>query len=140
VPNAPGGQTGSVATLVPAGQIADAGDGWRVQVLGFEADATATIMEENQFNDPPPAGSVFTIVRVGAGYYGTDDSVNWFDLNISAVEGSVETDTSCGVIPDQFPFSQVYAGGTFEGQRVLRHVGRHRGPHALRGTVVLVRK
>jgi hypothetical protein len=111
----PAGIRGTLSSPVPAGRIADVGGGWKVQVLGVEADATATVLEENPFNDPPPDRSVFTLVRVRAGYYGTEDPVDWFDLSISALENSLELDGDCGIVPDDFPFAKVYAGGTIEG-------------------------
>jgi hypothetical protein len=114
IAGAPSGRTSTRASPVPAGQIADVGSGWKLQVIGVEPDATATVLEENSFNDPPPTGSVFTIVRVAVGYYGVDDPAAWFNLNVSAVGDSLELDDGCGVIPDDFPFGEVYAGGTLE--------------------------
>ena len=74
-------------------------------------------MTENQFNDPPPDGSRFTIVDVALGYYGLDDPQSGFITTISAVgAGNKELDSSCGVIPNELDrFNDIFGGGVISG-------------------------
>lgn len=117
VAGAPAGQRGTIGSPVPAGEIADIGAGWRLQVLDTIGDATALIAAENQFNDPPPPGSQFTLVRVALGYFGKDEPVSAFQPTISAVgTDHTELDNYCGVIPEEMPiFRDVFAGGVLVG-------------------------
>jgi hypothetical protein len=73
IAGAPDGTRGTREDPVTAGELADIGGGWRLQVLGFTPDATAEIMAANEFNEPPPAGSTFTMVSLAMGYFGVDD-------------------------------------------------------------------
>ena len=117
VAGSPVGQRGDRDRPVSAGSIADIGGGWRLQVLGVVPDATAQIQEANEFNDPPPAGSTFTMINVALGYYGLEDPVSSFNPTISAVDGSnVELASECGVLPDELElFTEVFAGGVLTG-------------------------
>ncbi len=117
VAGAPAGQRGTLDAPVPAGQIADIGGGWRLQVLGVVPDATEMVATENEFNDPPPAGSVFTIVTVALGYYGLDDPASTFTPTIAAIGAArTELDANCGVIPGELAyFNDVFAGGVVQG-------------------------
>lgn len=117
VPGAPEGQKGTAGSPVPAGAIADIGGGWRLQVLGFTPDATDQIMTEFDYNDPPPAGSAFTLVSVALGYFGVDDPKSSFSPFIAAV-GSTGDDLSsmCGSIPDDLlSFRDMFSGGVLQG-------------------------
>lgn len=117
IAGAPAGAVGTRDDPVGVGEVADIGSGWRLQILDVIPDATALIAEENTFNDPPPAGSTFTIVRIALGYFGLEDPQSFFLPTISAIgAGAVELDTSCGVIPDQLDlFAGAFAGGVATG-------------------------
>jgi len=117
VAGAPAGQPGTREAPVPLGSIADIGDGWRVQVLDVIADATPIVMAENDFNELPPPGSTFTIVRIALGYFGLDDPVSFFIPTVSGVgAAAVELDTDCGLIPGQIDiFTDAFAGGVLVG-------------------------
>jgi hypothetical protein len=117
VAGAPAGQGGTREAPVPLGSVADIGAGWRLQVVDVVPDATPAVMAENDFNDPPPAGSTFTIVRVALGYFGLDDPESFFSPTISAIgAAAVELDTNCGVIPQPLDiFTDVFAGGAIVG-------------------------
>lgn len=117
IAGAPSGERGDRSNPVPAGAIADLGDGWRLQVLDVIHDATTLVFEENQFNDPPPDGARFTLVTVALGYFGTNDPSAAPVSSISAI-GSADTELSwrCGVIPDALPsFNSFFAGGVLTG-------------------------
>jgi hypothetical protein len=117
IEGAPPGVQGSHADPVPAGQVADMGQGWRLQILNLTPDGTAAVAAENEFNSPPPAGSAFTLVEVALGYFGRDDPATPFLTTISAV-GAANTELSadCGVIPQQLDvFSDLFAGGLVTG-------------------------
>ncbi|MBK9971586.1 MAG: hypothetical protein IPP16_13040 [Acidimicrobiaceae bacterium] len=102
---------------VAAGEIADIGGGWRLQVLGVTPDAAALVAAENEFNDPPPAGSTFTLVSVAMGYFGLEDPKAAYEPSVSALGGSsVELESGCGSIPDELiVFNDLFAGGVLVG-------------------------
>jgi hypothetical protein len=117
IEGSPSGTVGTRGDPVPPGGVADIGGGWRLQVLGWNPDATPLIMQENQFNEPPPEGSAFTLVPVALGYFGRDDPTSLFEVTISALGGSaVELSGDCGVIPNQLDIStEVFSGGVVVG-------------------------
>lgn len=117
VAGAPDGQRGDRSNPVPAGVIADVGDGWRLQVLDVVDDATALVLDENMFNDPPPDGGRFTLVTVALGYFGRNDPVSPLMTSISAVgSANRELTSNCGVIPVALPFFEdFFAGGVATG-------------------------
>lgn len=117
IAGAPVGATGTQEAPVAVGQIADIGAGWRLQVLDVVPDATAAIAAENEFNEPPPAGGTFTIVRVAMGYFGLDDPQSFFMPTIAALgSGGVELEPTCGVIPQPLDlFNDAFAGGVATG-------------------------
>lgn len=117
VDGAPAGERGTVDSPVAPGLLADIGGGWRLQVLEVVPDATALVAQENEFNDPPPAGSTFTLVKVSLGYYGLEEPKFGFEPTIQAVgAGKVELDENCGVTPDELDrFGDYFAGGVLTG-------------------------
>jgi hypothetical protein len=99
-------------------EVTLAGD-WKVRVVSTIPDATALVMAENQFNDPPAPGKQFFIVRVRATYVGTgadsfDGTFRLRAVGPSAVSYNAFDDT-CGVIPEEISDSDVFPGGTIEG-------------------------
>ena len=117
VAGAPDGKKGTRDAPVAAGEIADIGGGWRLQVLGVTPDAAALVAAENEFNDPPPAGSTFTLVSVAMGYFGLEDPKAAYEPSVSALGGSsVELESGCGSIPDELiVFNDLFAGGVLVG-------------------------
>ena len=117
VEGAPGGAKGDRADPVPSGEIANIGDGFRLQVLSVTDDATAAVLEENQFNDPPPEGSRFTLVEVSLGYYGFDDPQTGILTSIQAVGAeNTEISTDCGVTPNELDrFIDMFSGSVSSG-------------------------
>jgi len=118
VDGAPEGAAGDSSNPVPAGQIANIGDGYRMQVLSVVNDATQAVLAEDPSNQPPPEGSQFTLVEVAVGYYGIDDpQFSGFATSIQAV-GSSEADlpTDCGVVPGALEsYYDMFGGGVIRG-------------------------
>lgn len=116
VDGAPDGATGDRGSPVPSGQIADIGDGWRVQVIDVVDDATDLVMAES-YLDPPPSGSRYTQVSIRAGYYGLDDPTSTFELELFAIgRPGFDIDDSCSYEPNGFaPFVDVFTGGVTSG-------------------------
>ncbi len=103
----------------PFGAPASTLDGWTLQVTSATPDATAAVLAENQFNDPPRLGGVFSIarlraVRTGAGAETFSASFRARAVGPLAVVYSTFAN-SCGVTPDPFPETQVFTGGAVEG-------------------------
>jgi RTX calcium-binding nonapeptide repeat (4 copies) len=94
-------------------------DGWSLQVTSFTPDATAAVLAENQFNDPPSDGQVFSIARVRATRTapGADSFSSLLRLRTVGSAAVVYTSfgNSCGVIPDPVSDQDVFTGGTVEG-------------------------
>ena len=100
---------------LPAGTV----DGWALQVVATTPDATAAVLAENQFNDPPPVGGVFSIARLRATR--TAAGAESFDAGFRArAVGSAAVvyttfENRCGVIPEPMPETDVFTGGQVEG-------------------------
>ena len=114
-PPAPGSRGNPIAT----GEAAAVGDGWTLRVVDVNANANDAVLAENQFNDPPEAGEQFFIVRVAMTFNGTGsaDVAAGTRLRLggnSAVAYTTYND-SCGVVPDELPDTEVFTGGTVEG-------------------------
>ena len=105
---------------VPVGTAAVLSDGWRLTVLSVTPNATAQVLEENRFNDPPAPGFQFFIATVRVTYTGSG-SDTFSDsrlraLGPSSVSYSTYSDNRCGVIPNDFPsLTEVFSGGTISG-------------------------
>lgn len=104
---------------VPFGQAVAWTNGWELKVVSAVPDGTAQVMAQNQFNDPAAAGSQFFLVTVSATYTGEGSKPFDASFSLRAVgPTSVSYSTfenSCGVIPDAFPSSEVFTGGTVQG-------------------------
>ncbi|MEM9038895.1 MAG: hypothetical protein AAGD33_03260 [Actinomycetota bacterium] len=114
---APQGVVGDASTPVPAGEIADIGEGYRLQVLSITGDATDDVLATDEFNNPPPEGSRYTLISLAGGYFGTDDPTETFVAVIRAFGADgVELDRNCGQIP-QIDRSTVnlFGGGVIQG-------------------------
>lgn len=96
---------------------------WRFRILSTVPDATAVILAENQFNDPPAAGFQFFMAAVEVTYVsGSGPQDPWSriasDLNMvgNANVAYSQFSPSCGVIPDSFLFKgDLFPGGTMTG-------------------------
>lgn len=102
---------------VPAGQPAVVGD-YEVTVIGVPEIPAEEVVAENPQNDPPPAGSRFLLVRLGAAFVGEERGHFNFDTTFEVVgaDGTAyrRQDASCGYVPDDIS----YRGETFPGQRI----------------------
>jgi hypothetical protein len=103
----------------PLGQAVATPDGWQMQVVGFKPDATASVLAENIFNDPPAPGTVFALVRVRATRTGPAPDRFSGSFRLRAVGPSAVVystfQNSCGVVPDELPDPEVFPGGVIEG-------------------------
>jgi hypothetical protein len=117
VAGAPTGSTGTAAAPVAAGQVADIGGNFRLQVLGVVPDATAQVLAADDFNEAPPAGTTYTLVRAALGYYGLDDPRSAFMPTITGVTAAgTELSDDCGFPPDELDvFTDLFAGGVVIG-------------------------
>jgi len=117
VDGAPDGVTGTRESPVPSGQVADLGNGWRLQVVDVIDDDTDRLVRET-FLPLPPAGSRYTIVSVRLGYYGLDDPGSAYELLLSGVGASnVELDGSCDFgLRSIEGFVDIFSGGVAAGE------------------------
>jgi len=115
---APTGATGTREAPVPAGEIADIGAGWRLQILDVIPDASEMMAAEDEFFQPPPAGFTFMLVNIALGYFGTEDPQVGFSPDVEVLgESSVALDNFClSSVPDEINFfNYVFSGGVLTG-------------------------
>ena len=114
----PTGITGTRDAPVPAGQIADIGGDWRLQVLDVIPDASAQMAAADEFFQPAPAGSTYMLVKLALGYFGTEDPKTGFEPDL-AVFGTSSTalDDFCLVtVPGEVDlFNYIFSGGVVTG-------------------------
>ena len=109
----------SLDSPIQLGAVVQAGS-WRLRVSAITPDGTDEVMEENQFNDPPPEGNQFFIASLEATYTGTESSTFSGDMALKSVGDSRVAyegfDAYCGVIPDNIDDSgETFPGGTITG-------------------------
>ncbi|GGK65299.1 hypothetical protein [Nocardia camponoti] len=115
-----GGKLGSKDKPVPLGDTFAVGKAWKVSIVSVNPNATATVLAENQFNDPPKAGNQFVIINTTAQYVGDDTASPWLDLDYKFLGSKGNTystyDDSCGVIPEPLDdVSELYPDATATG-------------------------
>jgi hypothetical protein len=95
--------------------------GWDITIHSTTQDATAAVLAENRFNDPPAAGRQFVMADVATTYTGTETGTPWIDLSFrilgsaNNVFGSASAD-SCGVIPNALSDTgELYPEGSSRG-------------------------
>lgn len=96
---------------------------WELTVLGPGTDITDAVLDENQFNDPPDAGSVFygVPIRLVLASANKEPLAPWFNVSIdmfgpTAMQIYDEMNGSCGVVPDEINMdTEVFVGGAIEG-------------------------
>ena len=113
------GRESGFESAVAIGESATVG-GWELKVVAITPDGMDEVMEENQFNDPPPEGNQFFIASLEATYTGTESSTFWRDMRLKSVGDSnvayEGVDAYCGVIPDDIDDSgETFPGGTITG-------------------------
>lgn len=104
---------------LPAGSEITTGN-WNVVISDVVPDATAQVLDSDEFNVPPPEGFQFFMFKVDATYQGEASSTAWADLLFGVfVDNSVYTE-ACGSIPDHLSYApEVFAGGTASGNFCL---------------------
>jgi len=103
---------------IPVGQTAALGEDWELTVLSVEPDATAAVMAESTFNDPPAPGHQFFMATVRVTYVGAS-SDEFYGGSLRVVGQSAVAydswDDYCGSIPNELADRELFTGGTIEG-------------------------
>jgi hypothetical protein len=98
-------------------------DEWEVTLHSVAEDVDDQIAEENQFNDPAPAGLTYVLVNMSATYLGEDSDSPMMAVELAYVSSTGETTASYDhtvVTPDSFDdFAELYTGGTETGNVAL---------------------
>jgi hypothetical protein len=109
---------GTRANPIPIGDAARIGD-WSIAVQRVAPEGTEAVLAENQFNDPPQDGRQFFLINLAATFSGANSGSVLGDLRFQAVGESnvayTTYDPSCGVVPNELDFTEVFSGGTIEG-------------------------
>jgi plastocyanin len=100
------------------GRIGNVGD-YEVSVLTVTPNANDIVAMENQFNEPPAAGSQFFLTRVAVTYVGAATGTPFIDLNFQSVgdqsTGYTTFNNTCGVYPEDVIFvTELFEGGSAE--------------------------
>jgi hypothetical protein len=103
---------GDVVTITEGGNPA-----WDVTIGVPTRDATGLLLEENQFNDVPPAGSEWVLVAVTVTRLSEEPSTPWLEFQFAFVSDSgVTYEETSGVIPYGFrDIADLYEGGSASG-------------------------
>lgn len=101
------------------------GDEYTVVINSFVADATQQVLDANQFNEAPPAGSVYALVNATITYTGAESGMAAFaQIDYVTAGGEVvgiSDNTSLAVAPEPtLGFDELYNGGTVTGNIVLQ--------------------
>ena len=93
---------------------------WEI-TLGAPRQAWADIAAENQFNEPPEAGTEYWIVPVTATYTGDNTGSALFGIRVNFVGVDNRTyNGRCGVIPDSLDdVGELYKGGVAQGNKCV---------------------
>jgi len=112
---------GTRANPVPLGQSAEL-DSWEVTLLSFELDATESLLAAEEFNDPPPEGMQYSLLRVQATFVGEGEGSPAMDLGFEVVGDDQRRydESDCAVELSMLPealYSEpdVFTGGVVEG-------------------------
>ncbi|MDH3498935.1 MAG: hypothetical protein OEM97_02330 [Acidimicrobiia bacterium] len=129
VPDVEPGSQGTWTNPFEVDGTVDVGD-WQIHVLGVERDATATVLAESDFNEPPREGYQHVLVTLEATYDGSASGSFWSDLSWGLLgSGRVEYSeftASCGSIPDDISqVPEVFAGGVISGTVCLTIPSAH---------------
>ena len=104
-------------TPIPFGEAGVTDDGLNLSVMDVIENAEQMILEENQFNDPPPDGHQFILVKVRV-KNDTSETQRYSSSGLKVVgQSNVEYDgRGCGVVPDAFDSSRnMFEGGELTG-------------------------
>lgn len=117
-----GGADGSRNAPYPIGSTITSGE-WTVVVNSFNPDATAEILAESQFNDPPAEGSVYALANITGTYTGDDKGLPAAAIQIAFVTESGNTINSYDtfvIVPEPLDsLGELYAGASSTGNIVL---------------------
>ena len=108
---------GTRAKPIPVGTPGEVAEGWSVTVIDVTPRAGKLVLEENRFNDPPARGHRFYMVTISAVYNGEKEShAVPYSVRLSAVgQSAIAYGDGCGVIPNELSSTEVFRGGTIEG-------------------------
>lgn len=117
----PAAPVGTRRNPVPLGEPAEL-DSWEVTLLSFELDATESLLAAEEFNDPPPEGMQYSLLRVRATFVGDGEGSPAMDLGFEVVGDDQRRydESDCAVELSMLPealYSEpdVFTGGVVEG-------------------------
>ena len=109
-------EKGTRTNPIPVGVAGIVGD-YEITVVGYEPDVTAEVLAYNEFNEDPPDGSVFSLIRLSYTYVGDETGTVWIDLSWAGVgESNVASEPGeCTTYEDNaFDVAEMFPGGTIE--------------------------
>ncbi|GAB3191012.1 hypothetical protein [Nesterenkonia suensis] len=115
-------EQGTRANPYPLGSEITTSD-WAVTVNSVDLDATAAVLEENQFNEDPEEGHTYILVNLSVQYIGDDPEGDMPMVSVSYVSPEGNTFAShdrSAVEPDSFDsMSTLYEGASTTGNIAL---------------------
>lgn len=91
---------GTLDNPVRLGTAAPIGEGWELTVNAYVPDATADVLAEDEFNEPPDDGFQYALATVAVTYNGSDPTTSMFEVDVGVMgPDGFETDMfSCPAI------------------------------------------
>lgn len=96
---------------------------WEVTLQESVLNVNDIVAQENQFNDPPPAGLQYAAATFGVTYLGSEKGFPGMDLNVAFVtaDGTTHKPSDISVVgPDELSNeNELYQGGTAVGSAYI---------------------
>jgi len=120
-PQTPAESAGTRANPLPYGTVIE-NDDWTFQLTGFNGDATAEVLEANQFNTAPAAGQTWVILDAAATYKGSGEGTTSFvQVDYVSTDGTILStwDSLASGVEPRFGQASLYAGATDAGRQAF---------------------
>lgn len=118
--DANGAAEGTRANPYPLGTTL-VGDEWELTVNSYNPDATADVLAENPFNEPPAEGNVYSLANVTITYTG-DSSGTSFEISVAYVSAGgnvINSYDNMAVAPDGLGLDELYNGASTSGNVIF---------------------
>lgn len=115
------GEPGTRENPIPLGEEAQVGP-WKVTVVGATLDATALVLDHNEFNEAPAAGEQYVLIEIEATRTAEEAAAFWVDMSYVFVGAGGNTfEAAFADVPDAISdMGEAYKGASVTGNLVFQ--------------------